>query len=181
MTEGPISREDYQAFRRYLEQASGILLGDNKEYLVASRLGSLLRERGLNGMKGLLNALNRGTDARLRVAVIDAMTTNETFWFRDISHFRLLTETILPKAVGPRFRVWSAACSSGQEPYSVSMAVQDYQQRNPGRMTADVEIMATDISGKILDEARKGEYCGMAVSRGLDAEQRRRYFQPSGD
>ncbi len=181
MTQGPISREDYRAFQHYLEQASGILLGDNKEYLVASRLSSLLRERGLSGIKGLLDALTRGTDARLRIAVIDAMTTNETFWFRDISHYRLLTQTILPNTAGSRFRIWSAACSSGQEPYSVGMVVQDYQQRNPGRLRTNVEIVATDISSRILAEARKGEYCGMSVSRGLDAEQRRRYFEPRGD
>ncbi len=181
MTQGAISREDYRAFQCYLERASGILLGDNKEYLVASRLSSLLRERGLNDIKDLLDALTLGTDARLRIAVIDAMTTNETFWFRDISHYRLLTQTILPNTAGPRLRIWSAACSSGQEPYSVGMIVQDYQQRNSGRLKGNVEIVATDISNKILAEARSGEYCGMAVSRGLDAEQRRRYFEPRGD
>lgn len=181
MTQGMISRDDYRAFQRFLEQASGILLGDNKEYLVASRLGGLLRDRGLTNVNELLGILNRGTDSRLRISVIDAMTTNETFWFRDISHYRLLTESIMPQIAGPRMRIWSAACSSGQEPYSLSMAMQDYQMRNPGLFKSDVEIVATDISSKVLAEARNGEYCGMSVSRGLDPEQRRRYFVPKGD
>ncbi len=181
MNKGVISQEDYRAFQRFLEQASGILLGDNKEYLVASRLGTLMRERGFNGMQPLLAALQQGVDRRLRVQVIDAMTTNETFWFRDISHYRLLTENILPAAKAGRLRIWSAACSSGQEPYSLSMTIQDYQSRYPGRFRSEVEIVATDISSRILAEARKGEYCGMSVSRGLDGEQRRRYFEPRGD
>ncbi len=181
---GPISREDYLAFQKFLEQASGIVLGDSKEYLVASRLSGLLREHGFGGLRDLLGHLNRGTDRRLRTAVIDAMTTNETFWFRDISHFRLLTERLLPEATGNGrrpLRVWSAACSSGQEPYSISMTVQEYIGRNPGKLPGDLEVVATDLSTKVLAEARKGVYCGMSVSRGLEAEQRRRFFQPRGD
>ncbi len=181
---GPITREDYRAFQSFLEQASGIVLGDNKEYLVASRLSGLLRENGLSGLRDLLERLRRSGDIRLRTAVIDAMTTNETFWFRDISHFRLLTARILPTAAvnGRRpVRIWSSACSSGQEPYSISMTVQEFNGRNPGRLPGDVEIVATDLSTKVLAQARKGVYCGMAVSRGLEAEQRRRFFQPQGD
>jgi chemotaxis protein methyltransferase CheR len=120
----------------------------------------------------------------LRTAVIDAMTTNETFWFRDIAHFRLLSEKVLAAAPirgGQPLRVWSAACSSGQEPYSISMAVQEYQMRNPGRIPGGVEIVATDISTRVLQQARKGQYCGLAVSRGLDADQRRQFFMPHGD
>lgn len=183
-TRGPIATEDYLAFRDFLEQASGITLGDNKEYLVASRLSGLLREYRLDSLGALLRGL-RGGDPRLRGAVIDAMTTNETFWFRDIAHFRILTEQILPEAAANRlarpFRVWSAACSSGQEPYSISMAVQDFLTRNPGRLAAGAEILATDISNRILAQARQGEYCGLALSRGLDASQRRQFFLPKGE
>jgi chemotaxis protein methyltransferase CheR len=180
---GTISREEYQAFQVFLERATGIVLGDNKEYLVASRLGSLLRQRGLPSLGALLELLRRDADRGLRTAVIDAMTTNETFWFRDLSHFRLLTEQVLPElAVRPRpLRIWSAACSTGQEPYSIAMAVQDFQRRSPGRLSGGLEVVATDISTKVLAEARSGRYCGMAVSRGLEPEQRRLYFQPHGD
>jgi chemotaxis protein methyltransferase CheR len=181
---GEISRDDYRAFQGFLETASGIVLGDNKEYLVASRLSGLMRERGLDSLSGLLRILRSNADSVLRTAVIDAMTTNETFWFRDPPHFRLLTEIMLPATAarqrGPA-RIWSAACSSGQEPYSISMAVQEYEMRNPGRLPGGAEITATDISTRMLSQARRGEYCGMAVSRGLEAERRRQFFVPRGD
>lgn len=184
MSRGPIGKDEYRAFQDFLEKASGIVLGDSKEYLVASRLSGLMRKRGYASLGALLDVLRRGADMSLRTAVVDAMTTNETFWFRDISHFRLLTEQVLPEAGGrgPRpLRIWSAACSSGQEPYSISMAVQDYQSAHPGRLAGNVEITATDISTDILLQARKGEYCGLSVSRGLDAKQRKQYFTPKGD
>lgn len=179
-----IARDDYRAFQLFLQQASGIVLGAGKEYLVASRLAGLMRDKGLASLKEVMDRLTHGRDRALRTAVIDAMTTNETFWFRDISHFRLLTEALLPEiAANARrpIRIWSAACSSGQEPYSISMTLQDYQQRNPGRLPQGLEIVATDLSTDILAQARKGEYCGMALSRGLGATQRRQYFDPLGD
>jgi chemotaxis protein methyltransferase CheR len=181
---GPIASEDYRAFQTFLEQASGIVLGNGKEYLVASRLSGLCRDSGFADLKALLEKLRLGGNTRLRTAVIDAMTTNETFWFRDISHFRLLSERILSGASGNGrrpLRVWSAACSSGQEPYSISMTVQDHQARNPGRLPGGAEIVATDLSTKVLAQARQGLYCGMSVTRGLEPEQRRRFFQPRGD
>ncbi len=180
---GAMSREDYRAFQAFLEQESGIVLGDNKEYLVSSRLGTLLRRRGIESLSELLRAFRLGRDRDLRTEVIDAMTTNETFWFRDVSHFRILENRVLPGSErgGRPLRVWSAACSSGQEPYSISMTAQDWLRRNPGNCPGGVEIVATDISTRVLAEARKGEYCGMSVSRGLDEEQRRHYFIPRGD
>jgi chemotaxis protein methyltransferase CheR len=184
MSRAPIASDDYRAFRNFLEQASGITLGDNKEYLVTSRLAGLLRERGMSSLRQLLGLLHRGVDNGLRTAVVDAMTTNETFWFRDLPHYVLLTERILPELAGRDGRmprIWSAACSSGQEPYSLSMAVHRYLGRNPGRHPAGVEILATDISTRMLAQAREGVYCGMSVSRGLDAEQRQQFFLPRGD
>jgi chemotaxis protein methyltransferase CheR len=179
-----ISRDDYRAFQDFLERASGIVLGDNKEYLVASRLSGLMRERGLDSLSALLRALRSERPADLRTSVIDAMTTNETFWFRDLPHFRLLDEVILPELAnrpGAGTRIWSAACSSGQEPYSLSMVVQAFETRHPGRLSGGVEIVATDISTRVLAQAKRGEYCGMAVSRGLEAEQRRLYFLAKDD
>jgi chemotaxis protein methyltransferase CheR len=180
---GPVAAEDYRAFRDLLEQMSGIVLGDHKEYLLASRLTGLLRDYRLESLKALLTGLRSG-DGRLRTAVVDAMTTNETFWFRDVAHFRILAERVLAEAkprIGQPLRIWSAACSSGQEPYSLSMTVQDFLLRNPGRLPAGVEILATDISSKVLAEARAGEYCGVALSRGLEAAQRRQFFLPKGE
>ena len=169
------SAEDYHAFKKFLSDASGIELGDGKEYLVVSRLSGLLKQYKLAGMKELLSELTAGRNSRLKANVIDAMTTNETFWFRDAPHFKLLTSKIFPEVINQRLRIWSAACSSGQEPYSISMQAYDYRIRNPGRLN-DIEIVSTDISSSILNDARKGVYSGLAASRGLDDEQRRRYF-----
>jgi len=173
--------DEYQAFKRFLRDASGIELGEGKEYLVTSRLSGLMRQHGLGSMRDLMAALSGGRQHRLRAGVIDAMTTNETFWFRDPSHFRLLTAKVFPEASAQRLRIWSAACSSGQEPYSISMQVQEYRINNPGKLIGDVEIVATDISSSVLDEARKGVYSGMSASRGLNEEQRQRFFSPHPD
>ncbi len=171
---------DYQALQQFLEHASGIVLGDNKEYLVSSRLGRILRERGYANVGELLDQISAGRNPKMRREIIDAMTTNETFWFRDRTHFAIFTSNILPNATGP-VKVWSAACSSGQEPYNISMAVEDYRSANLGRQIPSVEILGTDISSRMLEEARNGRYCGVSASRGLSVEERQRYFLVSGD
>ena len=179
-----ISPTEYGEFRRYLQDACGILLGDGKEYLVESRLNSLIDKQQIGSLSELFHSLYSGRSPRLKVAVIDAMTTNETFWFRDRAHFKILSEMIFSNAeetVGQSLRIWSAACSSGQEPYSISMEVQRYLSRNPGRLRGGVEVIATDISTRILDDARRGVYSGMSLSRGLNQEQRDRFFVKSGD
>jgi chemotaxis protein methyltransferase CheR len=177
-----ISSADYEAFKDFLQRACGILLGNGKEYLVSSRLSSVMKEAGIASLGELLKQIKSPVHSRLKVKVIDAMTTNETFWFRDIGHYILLKETILPdlnqQMNGP-IRIWSAACSSGQEPYNISMIADEYQSaKGRGRQ---VQIQATDISSKILNEARAGVYCGLAVERGLTHEQRQRFFNPKGD
>jgi chemotaxis protein methyltransferase CheR len=179
-----LSHGDYEAFQMFLEDACGIVLGVGKEYLVSSRLGGLMREYGIATVGELLNQLGSGRNPRLRTSIIDAMTTNETFWFRDMSHFRLLQEMICPEIKarsGRSIRLWSAACSYGQEPYNLSMVVQDYQRANPGALPGGVEVIATDISSTVLSEAKKGVYCGMSSSRGLSLDQQNRYFKVNGD
>ncbi len=170
---------DYEAFQKYLQGVCGIVLGHGKEYLVTSRLTSLLRANNIGSVGELLRKLNNGYNRSLQVSIIDAMTTNETFWFRDIGHYILLKETILPdlnKERGGSIRIWSAACSSGQEPYNISMVVEEYESlRGRGR---PVQIEATDISSKMLAEARAGVYCGLTVERGLTKEQQKRFFNP---
>jgi chemotaxis protein methyltransferase CheR len=177
-----ISPAEYEAFKSFLQQACGILLGNGKEYLVSSRLGGVMKEAGIASLGELLKQIKSPVHSRLKVKVIDAMTTNETFWFRDIGHYILLKETILPdlnRQRGGPIRVWSAACSSGQEPYNISMIADEY--RTMYGQARSVQIQATDISSKVLDEARAGVYCGLAVERGLTAEQKRRFFNPQGD
>jgi chemotaxis protein methyltransferase CheR len=181
---GILSHGDYEAFQHFLQNACGIVLGVGKEYLVSSRLGSLMRHYDIATVGDLLNQLSHGRNPNLKTGIIDAMTTNETFWFRDMAHFNLLEKRILPEVSGrsgQRIRIWSAACSSGQEPYNVSMVVDDFRAHNRGRLNGPVEIVATDISKRILDDARRGVYCGLSASRGLTAEQRERYFTSNGD
>ncbi len=175
---------EYEAFQKYLQDACGIVLGHGKEYLVTSRLSSLLQSNNIKTVGELLRLLNKATSNNLRVSIIDAMTTNETFWFRDMPHFQLLIDQIFPEAEskpGRSMRIWSAACSSGQEPYNSSMTVQKYITSNPGRLSGGVEVVGTDISSRMLEEAKKGIYCGIAASRGLSAEQSNRFFIPHDD
>ncbi len=180
MTLASISSAEYDDFRRFLEEVCGILLGDNKHYLVQSRLGRTLKEASVGSLGELVALLRRErTGGPLREKVIEAMTTNETFWFRDIHPFTILSEHVLPdfSARNKRsIRVWSAACSTGQEPYSVSITMQEYLNRNPGAFN-EAQIVATDISPAVLTEARTGYYDAMAVARGLPLEIKSRYFE----
>jgi len=175
-----INPNEYEEFRRFLEDACGILLGENKHYLVQSRLGKLVRENAQGGLGELVRKLRlERQGGALRERVIEAMTTNETFWFRDRHPFTILEETILPALSERRtrnVRIWSAACSTGQEPYSISMVVQQYLTRNVGALS-DVQIIATDISTAVLEEAKAGYYDAMQLARGLDADMKQRYFE----
>lgn len=180
----PINAKEYQAFQDFLQHACGILLGSGKEYLVTSRLNNLMAETGIQSISALLERLKTPGQGRLKIRVIDAMTTNETYWFRDAGHFNMLKESILPdlnKQKVNSIRIWSAACSSGQEPYNISMTAEDYQNANWKEPIRPIEIMATDISTKVMEEARKAVYCGMAIERGLTAEQKQRFFIPQQD
>jgi len=177
-----ISAGEYRQFQDYLQRACGIRLGEGKEYLVTSRLHGLLGEFHLDSLHGLLERLRAPGEEPLRVRVIDAMTTNETFWFRDRGHFDLLRQRILPdlnRQPGGTLRIWSAACSSGQEPYNISMLVEDFRASQRASPVRPAEIVATDISSRMLREARQGVYCGLAAGRGLSREQQRRYFLPA--
>ena len=183
MTDAGMTSEDYDGFRVFLEEACGIMLGDNKHYLVSSRLSPLLAEAGLPSLRELLVRLRIGTDLRLRDRVIDAMTTNETSWFRDGTVFELLNTVILPSLVKSRparLRAWSAGCSTGQEPYSISMALQEFLLMNPGKVAADLQIVATDISPSVLKQAESGIYDAAAMARGLTPERRSRFFTARG-
>lgn len=171
----------YEAFRRYLERASGILLGDNKQYLVNSRLRRLLTEQGISDLGELVRRMEAPAGRALREHVIDAMTTNETLWFRDRYPYTLLRERLLPERMqsgtGP-LRIWSAACSSGQEPFSISMVVEEYRMANMGMLRRPVEIIATDVSRAMLEVCQQGQYDPLSLSRGLEPDHLKRYFLP---
>ena len=174
--------DEFKSFQSFLEKACGIVLGENKHYLVSSRLTRLMREQGIASLHDLVQQLERPGSQKLRTQVIEAMTTNETLWFRDTYPFEVLSQTILTefkKEKKATARIWSAACSSGQEPYSISMISDEFAQRNP--FAPKVEIVATDISQAILDEAKKGKYDALALARGLSEERKRRYFSSIGN
>lgn len=159
------------------------MLGDNKHYLVVSRLGRLMAEEGVATLGELVVHLKDGRNRQLRERIVEAMTTNETFWFRDTFPFDILKEQILPDFAERRVRsprIWSAACSSGQEPYSISMTVQEYLATRPGSLS-DVQILATDISPAILQEAKDGNYDTLALARGLSPERKQKYFVQQRD
>jgi len=142
-----------------------------------------MTENEISNFSGLMGRMK--SDSRLRQRIMDAMTTNETSWFRDIYPFEILKEKLLPEISQkqPRqIRVWSAACSTGQEPYSLSMMVQEYLSSKPGGLPANtVQIIGTDISPRVLEAAKSGIYEGVAVSRGLPAERQARFFRETGD
>ena len=177
-----ITPQEYEAFKSFLQDACGILLGENKQYLVKSRLRRIMAENKLSTLGDLLDRVKRTGRSSLKEVVIDAMTTNETLWFRDNHPFRILQEKLLPE-FGDRksaqsLRIWSAACSTGQEPYSVAMIIEEFRRQRPGRLR-DVKITATDISKSVLEVARRGEYEMIAIGRGLSPERQKQFFTPA--
>lgn len=179
-----ITPQEYEAFKSFLQDACGILLGENKQYLVKSRLRRILEDHDLNSLGELLERLKRPGRGNLKELVIDAMTTNETLWFRDNHPFRILQEKLFPEfaarsSMAP-LRIWSAACSTGQEPYSVGMIVDEFRRQKPGKLR-DVKIMATDISKSVLEMARRGEYEMIAIGRGLSPERQKQFFTSSSN
>ncbi|CAK0761085.1 Chemotaxis protein methyltransferase Cher2 [Gammaproteobacteria bacterium] len=176
-----VTEEEYRDFRSFLEDATGILLGDNKHYLVTSRLHRLLEEYALPNVGELMVRLRRERHGDLRNRVIEAMTTNETLWFRDIHPYEILKNLILPELARTGMRraaIWSAACSTGQEPYSISMVVDDFVSTHPGALSGGASILATDISTRVLNEARRAVYDATSVARGLSEERRKRFMNP---
>jgi chemotaxis protein methyltransferase CheR len=175
-----MNKQDYDQFREYLEQACGIVLGENKQYLITSRLGPLLNEFRIPSLGKLIEQLRRDRSSTLFERIVDAMTTNETLWFRDGFPFEILKQVILPEQSTARatgVRIWSAACSSGQEPYTLSICMEEYLRANPGALPANgVQIVATDLSPSMLEAARAGRYDSAAIARGLSEERRRQYF-----
>ena len=182
MTAITISDQEYREFSRFLESQCGIVLGDSKQYLVRSRLSPLVNKFGLSSLSELLRDVVTGRNRELRVAAVDAMTTNETLWFRDTYPFTVLADKLLPEMAANKrpIKIWSAASSSGQEPYSMAMTILETQQRKPGLLPS-VSITATDISSTMLDMCRAGVYDNLALGRGLSAERRRMFFEDAGD
>ena len=184
MTTKQISAQEYDDFRRYLENASGIVLGENKHYLVTSRLNRLMREFEIGDFAHLMKQLKIQRNSKLHEQIVDAMTTNETLWFRDTYPFEVLKHELLPEVTSQKarqLRIWSAASSSGQEAYSISMTIQEYLSSKPGSLPANVQIVGTDISATMLRDAGEASYDKMSLARGISEDRKKRFFVPQGE
>jgi chemotaxis protein methyltransferase CheR len=175
-----ISAPDFQYVAGLVRQRSAIDLQPGKEYLVESRLSPVAREIGERDVTSLVARLRRG-DEQLAAAVIDALTTNETSWFRDAHPFHAFSRRLLPDIASTspskQVTVWSAACSSGQEAYSLAMLLLDWLPLRPG---FSARIIGTDISTKMVERARRGRYSQLEVNRGLPAAYLVKYFEQEG-
>jgi chemotaxis protein methyltransferase CheR len=173
---------DYDYLRGILKQRSGLDLSADKQYLVESRLVPLARKTGLAGIPELVQKMKSGAEV-LTTEVVEAMTTNETFFFRDKVPFDHLRDTILPALLQSRasrksLRIWSAACSTGQEPYSIAMCLKEKAAQLAGWR---IEIVGTDLSQEVLDKSRAGIYSQFEVQRGLPIQLLVKYFAQIGE
>lgn len=180
-----VSDMQYRRFAAYIEQQSGIVLGSGKQYLVNSRLSTLLIQYNLQSIDDLINkAMNPEQYKDISISVIDAMTTNETLWFRDTYPYMALKNVILPELAKKHknpVRIWSAACSSGQEPYSIAMVVQEQAAQMVKVDPATTQIVGTDLSPQMLERCRAGLYDSHALARGLSGERKSKFFKPTRD
>jgi chemotaxis protein methyltransferase CheR len=174
---------DYDYLRRLLKDRSGLILSADKEYLVESRLLPVARRRGLASLSDLVQKLKApGADALL-VEVVEAMTTNETFFLRDKVPFDHFRQSIMPSLLAARdtrkrIRIWCAAASTGQEPYSLAMCLKEMADKVAGWR---FEIIATDLSNEVLDKAKAGIYSQFEVQRGLPIQMLLKHFTQIGE
>jgi len=182
-TEPAISVEDFSFLAKLMREHTAILLEPGKEYLALSRLDPLVRDLGVHSIGELVDQLRTTSeDSELHERVVDALTTNETTFFRDVSPFESLRETVLPELIERRARtrtlsIWSAGCSTGQEPYSIAMAILEHF---PELASWNLSILGTDISPSVLERARRGRYGQLEVNRGLPAHLLVRHFTRAG-
>ncbi len=174
---------DYDFLRKCLKERSGLVLSADKQYLVESRLLPVARKAGLATLGELVGMLRGTHDPALMTAVVEAMTTNESFFFRDKAPFEHFRTTIMPALIEARrtarsIRIWCAAASTGQEPYSLAMCLTEIEREILGWR---IEIFATDLSGEVLEKARQGIYSQFEVQRGLPIQLLVKHFTRSGE
>lgn len=175
-----LSPDNYAFLERYVHRESGIALGPDKLYLLKSRLQPVMDQEKLASLDALCERLRRAPNESLRRRIVESMTTHETLFFRDPAVFEMLRKDLLPELARSRasaraLRIWSAACSSGQEAYSVSMTLLE-----AGFADWKIEILGTDISNQILERASAGTYLQIEVNRGLPAPFLAKYFMRAG-
>jgi len=178
----PMTSGDFNYIRDLVRNESALALEAGKEYLVESRLQPLAIQEGFPSYQQMVTSLRVGPLRDLHRKVVEAMTTNETSFYRDPRVFGMLTKSILPALIAARssersLTIWCAGCATGQEPYSLAMLMNDYRPSLDGW---DVRIIATDISRDVLARAQAGRYSQFEVNRGLPATQLVKYFQKEG-
>ena len=174
---------DYDFLRGFLKQRSGLVLSNDKQYLIESRLMPIVRKQGLTGLSDLVQKLKAPGSESLAARVTEAMTTNESFFFRDKTPFDHFKEVMLPallkaRATKRHIRIWCAAASTGQEPYSLAMILKEMGPQLAGWR---FEIIGTDLSGEVLERAKAGVYTQFEVQRGLPIQMLLKYFAQNGD
>lgn len=174
---------EYDFLRKNIKERSGLTLTADKQYLVESRLLPIARRIGVGSLSELVLKLKFAKDDALMTTVVEAMTTNETFFFRDKTPFEHFRMTIIPTLMGSRsnsrcLRIWCAAASTGQEPYSLAISLKEM-----GAQFEDwrIDILATDLSNEVLERARQGIYSQFEVQRGLPIQMLVKYFTQTGD
>ena len=174
-----IAAPDFEFVSALVRQEAAIVLDKGKEYLVETRLSPIAKKNGFAGLAELVAALRQPAAKALRADVVEALTTNETSFFRDVEPFEMLRRTILPEVIADkratkRLSIWCAASSTGQEPYTLAMLL---RENFPELTGWDVRIVATDISREVLERARSGVFSQLEVNRGLPAKYLVKYFE----
>jgi chemotaxis protein methyltransferase CheR len=177
-----LSPLDFHYIADLVRDESAIVLESGKEYLVESRLIPLTREEGIEGIAGLVKKLKEPGALVLKNKVVEALTTNETSFYRDLRPFDMLREMILPELIEKRastrtIRLWSAAASTGQEIYSIAMLIKEHF---PELLSWKIELLATDLSKDVLQKAESGVYSQVEVNRGLPVTLLIKYFEKNG-
>lgn len=173
-----ISNDNFKLVRDIVYRDSAIFINDDMSYLVESRMSSLLRKTDISSLDELFTKLRNRPAPKLIKSVVEAMTTNETSFFRDDHPFETLSKEILPKLAADNsgtINLWSAACSTGQEPYTVAMAISE----NCPELLPRVKIYATDIAETVLAKASSGLYSKLEVGRGMPSHLLSKYFKQS--
>ncbi len=184
-----IGKNEYALFRDFLIKNTGINIPAEKAYLFETRLARMMAEAGTESFAEFYTYIQSGKDPMAVQKIINAMTTNETMWFRDATPWKILEDVLLPKLVQAlidgeksRIRIWCSAVSTGQEAYSTAMCIDDYLRKNDvqGVSLSDFQIVASDISTRVLDIAQKGRYDAISMQRGMNDYYRLKYFTRDG-
>ena len=178
-----MNQADIDLLAQEVKRRSGLIVGRDKLYLLESRLVPVARRRGLANLDDIMALVRQGADEALLTDIVEAMTTNESFFFRDTKPFEIFRNETLPhlfeaRAATRHLRIWSVGCSSGQEPYSIAMLLKEEAARLAGWT---VDLIGADLSNEVLEKARAGVYSQFEVQCGLSIHYLMKYFQPAGE